>query len=374
MLKLSGSLEHRLVEVGRLEQQDHLLALFERRAVEFDVGGDRARHVLHRRGPAQHLFDRVGQQRPSRLTETLALIGVAQQLPVPPDSVWRVVSSPPINSSSTSVTISWSSSVRPIDLRVHQDAHQVVGRLLLASCDHAHHVLGVGGEGVHARPGNPPRPQCCSSKVTMSSDHLRNISRSSGSTPSMSPMTAIGSGAARSQTKSHSPRSHTASISASHREPIDPLEILHPLSREASVDELAPQQMCRDRPSSIIIGGGVLVGPDAARIGEQLRLPLGLDHRLVRRRGGQAVAVPEDRLVLAHPLVDRPRVAGVERAVGQIHIRLGRGHGRTSCASPNDISTLAAELETSARFGRPSEASSLASGCSPSRTRAPPIR
>ena len=55
-------------------------------------------------------------------------------------------------------------------------------------------------------------------ELTRSSDHLRNISRSSGRTPSMSPMTAIGSGAARSQTKSHSPRSHTASISVSHSE------------------------------------------------------------------------------------------------------------------------------------------------------------
>ena len=39
----------------------------------------------------------------------------------------------------------------------------------------------------------------------------------------MSPMTAIGSGAAMSQTKSHSPRSHTASISVSHSELIDGL-------------------------------------------------------------------------------------------------------------------------------------------------------
>jgi hypothetical protein len=37
----------------------------------------------------------------------------------------------------------------------------------------------------------------------------------------MSPITAIGSGAAMSRTKSHSPRSHTASINVSHRVPID---------------------------------------------------------------------------------------------------------------------------------------------------------
>lgn len=59
------------------------------------------------------------------------------------------------------------------------------------------------------------------SMVTMSSDQRRNICRSSGSTPSMSPMTAMGSGAARSQTKSHSPRSQTLSIRASHSAPIE---------------------------------------------------------------------------------------------------------------------------------------------------------
>jgi hypothetical protein len=37
----------------------------------------------------------------------------------------------------------------------------------------------------------------------------------------MSPMTAIGSGAARSRTKSHSPRSQTESINASHSALID---------------------------------------------------------------------------------------------------------------------------------------------------------
>ena len=103
-----------------------------------------------------------------------------------------------------------------------------------------------------------------------------------------------------------------------------------------------------------------LVGPDAAGVGEELGLPLCLDHGLVCRRGDQAVAVPEDRFVLAHPSVDRPRVTGVERAVGEIHIRLGRRDCQTSWASPTDISTFVAELENSARLGKPSDASSLA--------------
>jgi hypothetical protein len=50
-------------------------------------------------------------------------------------------------------------------------------------------------------------------------EHLALVGR----TPSMSPITAIGSGAAMSRTKSHSPRSHTASINVSHSEPIDGL-------------------------------------------------------------------------------------------------------------------------------------------------------
>jgi hypothetical protein len=43
-------------------------------------------------------------------------------------------------------------------------------------------------------------------------------------------------------------------------------------------------------------------------------------------------------------------------------------------ASPKVISTLSAELDISARFGKPSAASSLALGWSPSRIRAPPGR
>ena len=62
---------------------------------------------------------------------------------------------------------------------------------------------------------------CELSPHTRSSDHLSSIVRSSGRTPSMSPMTAIGNGAAMSRTKSHSPRSHTASIRVSHNRPID---------------------------------------------------------------------------------------------------------------------------------------------------------
>ena len=161
------------------------------------------------------------------------------------------------------------------------------------------------------------------SPTIMSSDHLRNSSRSSGSTPSMSPMTAIGSGAAMSLTKSHSPCSHTASMSVSHSAPMDRSWTFNALAREAGVDELAAQQMCRivhvDHHRQ-----ARLIGADAACVGEQLGIALRVDHGLVRRRRGQPVAVAEHRLVGPHPPV---RFAGrgsigVESAVGQVHVRL----------------------------------------------------
>ena len=52
----------------------------ELRAVELGVRGDGARHVLHRRGPAQHLLDCVRQQA-QVVDQTLVLIGVEQKLP-----------------------------------------------------------------------------------------------------------------------------------------------------------------------------------------------------------------------------------------------------------------------------------------------------
>ena len=86
----------------------------------------------------------------------------------------------------------------------------------------------------------------------MSSDHLRNISRSSGRTPSMSPMTAIGRGAARSQTKSHSPFSHTASISVSHSESIDASRSFTRLRVNPELTSLRRNRCCGSSISIII--------------------------------------------------------------------------------------------------------------------------
>ncbi len=117
-------------------------------------------------------------------------------------------------------------------------------------------------------------------RTTSTGSRVRRAAR-----PSMSPMTAIGSGAAMSRTKSHSPRSHTASISESHSV-LDARRLVHhPLAGEAGVDELAAQQMCGVVHVDHVRHAG-LVGPDAAGVGERLRIALGVDappDRLRRR-------------------------------------------------------------------------------------------
>ena len=99
------------------------------------------------------------------------------------------------------------------------------------------------------------------------------------------------------------------------------LLLRHPLTGEPGVDELAPQQVCR-----IVHVDHVRhprrIGTNAAGVGEQLRIALGIDDGLIRRRADQAVAIAEHRLVGAHPpigLARRPAL-GVEVAVGQIDI------------------------------------------------------
>ena len=68
----------------------------------------------------------------------------------------------------------------------------------------------------------------------------------------MSPITAIGSGAAMSQTKSHSPCSHTASISVSHSEPIDPSRSFTRLRVKPELTSLRRNRCCGSSISIII--------------------------------------------------------------------------------------------------------------------------
>ena len=93
----------------------------------------------------------------------------------------------------------------------------------------------------------------------MPSDHSSSCSRSSGGTPSASPIMISGSGAAMSQTKSHSPFSQTASMISSQTERIFSSLLAHPPRREAPVDQLAPRPV-PGSSMSIIIGIGPLSG------------------------------------------------------------------------------------------------------------------
>ncbi|CFE42618.1 Uncharacterised protein [Mycobacterium tuberculosis] len=69
----------------------------------------------------------------------------------------------------------------------------------------------------------------------------------------MSPITAIGSGAARSRTKSHSPRSHTASIRVSHSAAIDASLSFTRLRVKPALTSLR-RNRCAGSSMSIIIG------------------------------------------------------------------------------------------------------------------------
>ena len=72
--------ELRLVAVGRLVEQHALLALVQLLAHELGVVRDRAAHVLDRADPAQHLLDRDRDLAPDRRRGSLPLVGVQQQL------------------------------------------------------------------------------------------------------------------------------------------------------------------------------------------------------------------------------------------------------------------------------------------------------
>ena len=67
-------------------------------------------------------------------------------------------------------------------------------------------------------------------------------------------MTAIGSGAAMSATKSHSPRSHTASISVSHNAPIEGSLSFTRLRVKPALTSLR-RNRCPGSSIAIIIGG-----------------------------------------------------------------------------------------------------------------------
>ena len=221
-----------------------------------------------------------------------------------------------------------------VDLGVDQDADEVVGGLAPARGDHLLHEGRVGAQRLHRR-----GPDLLGGRGRQR-DHHVVAPRQQG--------LAVG----RCHTEhvaDHGHRQRGGKVTdevtlsaltdrvdqriAQRRNGFGP--IAHALSSEARVDELAPQQVRRivhvDHVRKDRAGG-----PDAARIGEQLGCPLGVDQRAMGGNGGQAVAVTEDRLVHPHPAVGRPGVrVGVEASVGQVDIGPRDPGIHHSCDSSN---------------------------------------
>ena len=205
---------------------------------------------------------------------------------------------------------------------MHQDADQIIGRLGPAGLDHPHHVSAVGGERVHGDLHILLRRRAAQRTeqiVGPLEEHLAFLGthpehvaddrhrQGRGEVPDEVALAAF---------------AHRVDQRVAQRIDLG-FQIFHALAGEAVVDELAPQQMLRVVHLDHHLDAG-LVGPDAAGVGEQLGFAFGLDDGLIRRRGGQPVAVPEDRLVLPHPAVNGVGVTRVESAVGQIDIWFGR--------------------------------------------------
>ena len=117
------------------------------------------------------------------------------------------------------------------------------------------------------------------------------------------------------------------------------LKVFHAFAGEAGVDELAPQQMLRVVHLDHHLHAR-LVGPDAARVGEQLGLALGLDHRLIGRRARPSRCGP-GRPVRSRASTCRSTASHRRRRRRRSDPhRASSSSCQTSCASPNDISTL----------------------------------
>src|SRR6478672_10125653 len=131
---------------------------------------------------------------------------------MPPDITWRVVSSPPMRMSSDSCRIEWSSSRSP--------STSACTRMLMRSSRGHPRRSSITRAVYSLYPANASIVLFNRSRSSVpsprrrSSDHRSRSSRSSGSTPSASPIMMSGTQAAMSQMKSHSPRSHTSSTSA----------------------------------------------------------------------------------------------------------------------------------------------------------------
>ena len=128
--------ELRFVEVRRLVQEQNLVAGAEPLALELDVAGDRAVHVLDRRDPAQHLFDGGGEQ-PEVVQQPFLLARVRQELfhPATRDVTGGLVASDEQQQRLEHDLVLVEAVT--VDLRVHEHADEVVGRFRTPIRDHA---------------------------------------------------------------------------------------------------------------------------------------------------------------------------------------------------------------------------------------------
>ena len=171
--------------------------------VQLDVAGRGAVHVLDRRYPAQHLLD-GDRDEPRLLDQTPQLVRVLQQrVHAAADHVARrLVAADEDQQRLLQQRIV----VEPlaVDLGMHERAHQIVlQRPRAAIGDDLRVVVAVFDERAARRASWSSGAALADKPAIRSSDQRSSMSWSSWATPSRSPITIIGSGAAMSRTKSN---------------------------------------------------------------------------------------------------------------------------------------------------------------------------
>ena len=177
---------------------------------------------------------------------------------IPPEMTCRVVSSPPMRMSSDSWRReSWSSRSPSTVAWVRALMRSSRGRARRSATTAAAYSLKPANASAarSSRAGSSPPV----SARSMSSDQASSFWRSSGAKPRASPITMSGSCAARSVTKSHSPRSQTASMISSQ---IRSRWARRPATRRGVNPALTSfrRSLCSGSSMSIIIGMAGLSG------------------------------------------------------------------------------------------------------------------
>ncbi len=140
--------EHGFVTVGGRVQQHQLLALRHELAAELDVGRGDARHVLDRRHPPQHLFDRRVEQR-TIVEQRFPTLTLGQQLVhAATDHMAGGLVAADEDQQRLDHDLFVIEPVA-VDLRGREHGHEIVGRLLSPSGDDLDRVLVVAGRRRH---------------------------------------------------------------------------------------------------------------------------------------------------------------------------------------------------------------------------------